>query len=299
MNSPLALFLATSGGLGLLVGSWYLTTSRGGAERQPSPDLRAFGIACLLVAGQEYGALEVYRAIDAATYLGAVRLHTGFAFAAPVAILWFVALHTGMKVRWPLWIHAGAAATMIAINLASPATIHFSDVLEVGGIVLPWGERLTQAVAIPSRGPPLGDYLIGLFCCLCVYALWTSSRHSTAESKRPLEAGLGILIATIVVELLDPRRVSALPVDEFGLLAFVVVLGLGLRRSRASRIIPHQSRHELGATDQPRNDVLFYPERGDRKAVEHVVGAEPKVGHTIDREVDHVPPDDVVGPRAV
>ena len=45
-----------------------------------------------------------------------------------------------------------------------------------------------------------------------------------------------MLIATIVIELLDPRRVSALPVDELGLLVFVVVVGLGLRRGLDSGI---------------------------------------------------------------
>jgi len=50
------------------------------------------------------------------------------------------------------------------------------------------------------------------------------------RSRAPLEAGLAFLIATIAVELLDPRRVSALPVDEFGFFAFVIVLGFGLRQ---------------------------------------------------------------------
>ncbi|MCH7932587.1 MAG: hypothetical protein IIC36_01205 [Gemmatimonadetes bacterium] len=47
----------------------------------------------------------------------------------------------------------GLPATVIVLNLASPTTMHFSDLIEVGGVALPWGERLTQATAIPSRGP--------------------------------------------------------------------------------------------------------------------------------------------------
>ena len=238
MSSPLSLFLVTAGGLCLLVGGWYLTAGGTDPEKSDSATLRVFGVACLLVAGQEYTALGVYRAIDANTYLGAVRLHTAFALAAPVTIVWFVALHTGMRVRWPLWIYAGVAATAIVLNLASPMTIHFSEVLEVGGVSLPWGERVTEVSVIPSRWPPLGDYLISLFCGLCVYAVWTKSGRSTNLSRTPLEAGLGILVATIVVELLDPRRVSALPVDEFGFGVFVIVVGLGLRRSPPSGIAP-------------------------------------------------------------
>ena len=71
-----------------------------------------------------------------------------------------------------------------------------------------------------------------------MYALWTDSSRSPAGSRKPLEAGLAVLIATIAVELLDPRRVSALPVDEFGFLAFVIVLGLGLRHGPASPMSP-------------------------------------------------------------
>ena len=139
----------------------------------------------------------------------------------------------GHRAPWLLWIYTAVTATMIGLNLASPTTMHFSDLLEVGGVVLPWGERIAQATAIPSRWPPLGDYLIIVFGGLCAYALCTDSGRSGGRSRTPLEAGLAVLIATIAVELLDPRRVSALPVDEFGFLAFVIVLGFGLRRGLA------------------------------------------------------------------
>ena len=218
------------------MGGWYLITTGGEPEKPQRSALRVFGAACLVIAGQEYAALGVYRALDLDAYVGAVRLHTVFALTAPVAIVWFVALYTDMAPRWLLWIYTGLTAAAILMNLASPNTIHFSDVLEVGGVVLPWGERLAQATAIPARWPPLPDYLIGLFCALCAYALWTDSGRDTDRSRRPLEAGLAVLIATIVIELLDPRRVSALPVDEFGFLAFVIVLGSGMRRGLVSKI---------------------------------------------------------------
>ena len=215
-----------------------LTATIRAPERARRSAFRLFGAACLVIAGQEYAALGVYRAVDLDAYVGAVRLHTVFALAAPVAILWFFALYTEMTARWPLWVYTGVAAIVTVLNLASPTTMHFSDVLEVGGVALPWGERLAQATAIPSRWPPLVDYLIILFCGLCVYTLWTDSSRSPAGSRKPLEAGLAVLIATIAVELLDPRRVSALPVDELGFLAFVIVLGLGLRRGPASGTTP-------------------------------------------------------------
>ena len=238
INSPLALVLAGAGGLCLLVGGWYWTATLREPEKAQSSALRLFGASCIVIAGQEYAALGVYRAVDPESYLAAVRLHTVFALTAPVAIIWFVALYTDMAAHWLLWIYTGVTGTVIGLNLASPTTMHFSELLEVGGVVLPWGERLAQATAIPSRWPQLGDYLISLFCGLCTYALWTDSGRSAGRSRKPLEAGLALLIATIVIELLDPRRVSALPVDEFGLLAFVIVVGIGLRRRPASGIAP-------------------------------------------------------------
>jgi hypothetical protein len=231
MTSPLALFLAGAGGICLLVGGWYSTAGIREAERSRRVALRLFGAACLVIAGQEYTALGVYRAVDLESYLEAVRWHAVFSLAAPVAIIWFIALYTHMTARWLLWIYSGIAATVIVLNLASPTTMHFSDLIEVGGVALPWGERLTQATAIPSRWPPLADYLIIVFGGLCAYALWTDSGRSGGRSRAPLEAGLAFLIATIAVELLDPRRVSALPVDEFGFFAFVIVLGFGLRQN--------------------------------------------------------------------
>ena len=234
MNSPLALVLAAAGGLCLLVGGWYVTAPIREPGRSQSPALNVFGAACLLIAAQEYTALGVYRAVDIDSYVGAVRLHTVFALATPVMIVWFVALYTDMAARWPLWIFTALTGGVMVLHLASPTTMHFSDVLEVAGVVLPWGERLAQAVAIPSRWPPLADYLIVPFCGLSAYALWSDPGRNADRSRKPLEAGLGVLIATIVVELLDPRRVSALPVDEFGFLALVIVVGLGVRRSSAS-----------------------------------------------------------------
>ena len=158
MNSPLALFLAGAGGICLLVGGWYVggrysTAGTREPEGSRSVALRLFGAACLVIAGQEYAALGVYRALDLESYLGAVRWHAVFSLAAPVAIIWFIALYTRMAARWLLWIYSGIAATVIVLNLASPTTMHFSDLIEVGGVALPWGERLTQATAIPSRGP--------------------------------------------------------------------------------------------------------------------------------------------------
>ena len=196
----------------------------GGAKGSHSAALHLFGLVCLVVAGQQYSALGVHRAVDLEAYVG----------AAPVAIVWFVALYTDMAARWLLWIYTGAAATAVVINLASPAMMHFSAVLEIVGVVLPWGGRLTQATAIPSRWPPLADYLIILFCGLSAYALWLDSGRSPDRSRRPLEAGTAVLIATIVAELLDPRWVSALPVDELGLLVCVIVVGWGLRRGLVS-----------------------------------------------------------------
>ena len=237
MNSPLALVLAVAGGLCLLVGGWYVTAPIRDPRSSQSPALCVFGAACLVIAAQEYAALGVYRAVDIDSYVEAVRLHTVFALTAPVAIVWFVALYTDRATRWPLWMFTGIAAAVMVLHLASPATMHFSVVLEVTGVVLPWGERLAQAVAIPSRWPPLADYLIALFCGLSAYALWSDPGRSGGRSIKPLEAGLAVLIATITIELLDPRRVSALPVDEFGFLAFVIVVGFGLRRSPASVIV--------------------------------------------------------------
>jgi hypothetical protein len=252
MNSPLALVLAAAGGLCLLVGAWYATAASRKPEGPQRSALRIFGAVCLVIAGQEYTALGVYRAVDIDAYVGAVRLHTVFALTAPVAIVWFVALYTEMTARWLLWAYVGVTSATIVVNLASATTMHFSYVLEVGGGSLPWGERIAQATAIPSRWPPLADYLIGLFCGMCVYALWSNAGRSAGRSRKPLEAGLAILIATIAIELLDPRRVSALPVDEFGLVAFVIVVGIGLRRSPDSGMAPGVGK--IGdATSKPRS----------------------------------------------
>lgn len=246
MNSPLALVLATAGGLCAVLGVWYVAAKPREPDQPPRAALRLFGIACLVIAGQEYSALGVYRAVDPAAYIGAVRSHTMFAFAAPVAIVWFVALYTGMKPRWLLWIYTGIAAALIAVNLVAPATIHFSYVLEVSGVVLPWGERIAQATALPSKWPPVGHYLNSVFCALCVYVLWVGPQERPQLSRTPLEAGLAILIATVAVELLDPRRVAALPVDEFGLVAFAIVLGFGLGRTPPPTVAP--SGNETGPT---------------------------------------------------
>jgi hypothetical protein len=214
-----------------LLGVWYVAVKPKEPDKPPGAALRLFGVACLLIACQEYFALGVYKAVDPTAYVRAVRSHTVFAFAAPAAILWFVGLYTGMRHRWLLWIYTAVASTLIVVNLASPATIHFSYVLEVSGVVLPWGERLAQATALPSKWPPVGRYLNGLFCALCLYWLWVGSEARPHLSRTPLEAAFAILIATMVVELLDTRRVAALPVDEFGLMAFAIVLGFGLGRT--------------------------------------------------------------------
>ena len=100
-------------------------------ERAQSSALRLFGAACIVIAGQEYAALGVYRAVNPESYFAAVRLHTVFALTAPVAIIWLVALYTDMAAHWLLWIYTGVTATVFVLNLASPTTMHFSELLGV------------------------------------------------------------------------------------------------------------------------------------------------------------------------
>ena len=182
MNSPLALVLAAAGGLCLLVGGWYLTLASRemGASRRSA--LRVFGAACLVIAGQEYAALGVYRAVNIDAYVGAVRLHTVFVLAAPVVIAWFVALYTGMKARWLLWIYAGAAATVILVNLASPTTMHFSDVLDVVGVALPWGRA--------ARPGDRDSFSVAAICGLSDRAVLRPVPLRSLVSFRPQHSGL-------------------------------------------------------------------------------------------------------------
>ena len=188
----------------------------------------ALGAACLSVAAYDYAAIEVYTAVTVEAYVFAVRIHVVFALLAYLALVWLSALHTGVGPRWLLWTATGASAVVAAWNMFTPQTLLFDGVIEVQGVLLPWGELIVQATAIPSAWSHLLELLTFALYGVCAYAWWGHSDGGEPNKALLVATGMAVLLATMVVEAADPRIVPMLPADELGLFVLVLVLAVAI-----------------------------------------------------------------------
>jgi putative flippase GtrA len=188
----------------------------------------ALVVAASCTAAYAYAALGVYRSSTIEDYVSGTRVHITFAVTAYLALLWFLAVRTRALPRWSLWLATGASAAVIAWNLASPNTLIFADVLELQGVLLPWGEVTVQVVAIPSQWSHLVEALTFTFYGMSAYSLLSQSDDEQAMVL-PVACSMAVLLATMVVEASDPRVVPMLPADELGLFALILVLPVATR----------------------------------------------------------------------
>lgn len=195
----------------------------------------AFLVAASCVAAYAYAALGVYRSSTIESYVAATRIHISVAVAAYLALVWFSALRTRALPRSLVWAATGISVGVIAWNLRSPHTLLFVEVLDLQGVLLPWGEVAVQAVAIPSTWSHVVEVLTFALYGLCVYAWWRHSESDEPGMVLPVACGLAVLLATMVVEVVDPRVVPMLPADEVGLLALILALAWTTRAGPTNR----------------------------------------------------------------
>jgi hypothetical protein len=189
----------------------------------------ALGAAALCIAAYEYAALGVYRSGTIEGYASALMLHVALAPLAYLTLVWFSALRTRAVPGWLLWSATGVSAVIIVWNLSSSQSLLLDGVLEVQGVLLPWGEVIVQAVVIPSRWSHVVEMLTFALYGVCAYAWWGFPEGSEPGTALPVATGMALLLGTMVVEAADPRVVPMLPADELGLFLLLLVFVFATR----------------------------------------------------------------------
>jgi len=149
----------------------------------------ALGAAALAVAAYEYAALGVYRSTSIDGYVSAVRIHVAAAALAYLTLVWLSALQTRAVPRWLLWTATVTSAVIVVWNVLSPQTLLFAGVIEVQGVLLPWGEVIVQGVAIPSEWSHVGELLAFSLYGVCAYAWWGYSDDGESGTALPVATG--------------------------------------------------------------------------------------------------------------
>jgi hypothetical protein len=155
--------------------------------------------------------------------VSAVRIHVAFAPMAYLSLVWFAHYRTGTVPRWLLWVATVASVLVVVWNGLTPQTLLFDAVLEVQGVLLPWGEVIVQAVAIPATSSHVVELLTFALYGVFAYAWWGHADGGDSSATFPIAIGMALLLATMVVEAADPRVVPMLPADEFGLVILQLV----------------------------------------------------------------------------
>lgn len=144
-------------------------------------------------------------------------------------LLWFIAFYTKVKPYALLVVLSLPILVFMFIHLTSPATYIYTAVTEYFEVTLPWGEPITIAdVALSpwsSYTPVIWVSLLGFSFYACVRQFQRGERQEASF----LALALIIFAGTILNDnLLDEGLITSIYLLQFGFVAIVVVMSLGL-----------------------------------------------------------------------
>ena len=143
--------------------------------------------------------------------------------------LWFVAFYTRVKPYLALVMLSLPILFFVGIHLTSQATYIYTEVTGYFTATLPWGEEITIA---DVKLTPWGNYTIIIWLSLfsfSIYALVRQFRRGEKQKAIFLGLALAIFAATIINDnLLDYGLITSIYTLQFGFVALIVVMSLGL-----------------------------------------------------------------------
>ena len=183
--------------------------------------LFAFGYAATLVDG-----IRWYGATTVSEYLAANRWDAVFVVLAFVALIWYVAIYTGVRPMTLLWSLSAAFVTLGIVQIVRPNML-YGNIRGLTYIELPWGERLAQLDA--STTIWLSLFLIAQLAMLgfIIYAFICQYRRGEQQAAAILGFGMLWFVVAIFFEILGQSGIiDYFPLGEFGFLGIAVVMSL-------------------------------------------------------------------------
>jgi two-component system sensor histidine kinase/response regulator len=169
------------------------------------------------------------RSTDAVTYVQLSRVNEVAGYVGFLAMLWFVALYTGVRPRWFLYGTSALLVAAVGLSLWLPHGLAHRELPELSQLVLPWGE--TRPVVKGPAHPLMAAAVLVLLAVLlyCVVA-------AVRMRRRPGSHWVQLGIAIVVLMALHPPvtyffplgPLKYIPVGNLGLPVMLVLFSLAL-----------------------------------------------------------------------
>ena len=188
--------------------------------------LFAFGYAATLIDG-----IRWYSATTVAEYVSVERWDAIFVTLAFVALIWYVAIYTGVRPLILLWPLSAAFILIGIVHIVRP-NLMYESIQGLSYIELPWGESLAQLDGSDSVWMSL--FLVALLLTLgfIMYAFIRQYRRGERQAAAILGLGMLWFVFTIFYEILGQSGVIAyFPIGEFGFLGIAIAMSLQLANS--------------------------------------------------------------------
>jgi PAS domain S-box-containing protein len=147
-------------------------------------------------------------------------------------LAWFVADYTRVRPRRFLTGLSLFFALILAVNLALPYGVNFTELPEFRSITLPWGEQVTDLR--PHRnGAWFNAGWAGMLTtfAFCIVACAKQYRRGARQRAMTLALALGIFLAFLLSnQAVNHGLLKFTHTAEFGFIALVIVMSLGLSR---------------------------------------------------------------------
>ncbi|MGH7486825.1 MAG: hypothetical protein ACREMY_14675, partial [bacterium] len=144
----------------------------------------AFGILSLLLAGYLLLKALLYHPGSLDTVRSVVRWQlTLTCLIYPVA-LWFLSLYTGLR-NWHSWVIGASAifGVLMFVNLFSPNSVLYTDIVPRASIILPWGETIEDYLGVPSRYAWVYHIAVNIVFLWAIWrciAMWRAGQRARA-----------------------------------------------------------------------------------------------------------------------
>ena len=183
--------------------------------------LFALGYAGTLLMGTAYRSQETV--VD---YLALSRWDGVFIWLAFVALNWYVAEYTAIKVKWYLWGITVMFSLAIAAAMLTP-TLAFSQMPELTTVPLPWNEEVPTLIGEENIWGLL--LLLGQLITLgfIIFAGIRQYRWGEKQAAVALLGGMSWFIVALLYEILAEVGIGAyIPLAETGFLGIAIVMSL-------------------------------------------------------------------------
>jgi PAS domain S-box-containing protein len=243
MTSIVTVALGVVAGISLCAALHHLSS---GLSRPREEESLSFALMGLLLFGYALTGIFTYPATELPAFVTGAKWQMTLLLLFAPAFVWFTTTYTGLESRRFSLVMIALFLTLLAIHLASPFGILYSEIAGLRALTLPWGERYAFPEASANPWSVLTYLAIAAAIGFVTYACLRQYRRGERRPALILGASMAIFLGTAVYDaFIDMGLISSIYLLPFGFLALVIVMSLQLSRkaSKASSLMQESDEH--------------------------------------------------------